>query len=334
MIIVIRFINLKQEELSMTLHDYQMQQCSLCNWQEYAQLPFTEQSFGSDQKSAMFICKNCSMTRYFSNYKLDYKHLLEHEYYLDHDQGEYSAKRSLEGEKAYRKNIIDNLQWVMDELKLKKNDKLLDIGCGEAVFIEEAIKLGFVAEGIEPSKEQCIKHHQRGLVVHQGLLKDYRGKFNDQFDIITLLWVLDSLENPVEDLHIIHDMLKKDGHLIIMISTMLDNSMYRYKYGIPIPHQKNFKGILPQKTTIVAHAYYYTRQVLQTLMSVSGFGFVKEKSNDGLKPVFIFKKAEPMKKSFDIHHHWKTLYVKFIFWYWSDKLYRPIFEKISKLKGI
>ncbi|MEM7071161.1 MAG: class I SAM-dependent methyltransferase [Pseudomonadota bacterium] len=313
----------------MNYDDYYLRACNVCTNNDYTKLAFSEQVFKTDHRSALFQCNHCGMTPYFATYQLDNRKLLEEEYYLPDGKGEYTARSATEN--AYKKVVRENLKWAQSILNLPEKSKLLDVGCGEGILLEEATKIGFDCDGIEPSHDQCAKHQKNGLKAHQGLLEDYQNQFKNQFDVITLSWVFDHFMNPKESIEIIHQMLKQQGYVIMMQSTMLDVPLFRYKYAIAIPHQKAFSGILPNKTTAFSHPYYYTKQSLNNLLVSVGFEYYAEKSNQGLKPVFIFKKASSSAKSTQHHIDFKPLNKTFYLWYLRDRFYTPVFKMLFKL---
>ena len=315
-----------------TKNKFKITFCEICKKKKFTQLPFTEVKFDKYRKSALFLCRSCGMTPFFSNYKLssnykdDNRKLLLYEYYQDNSNREYSVKRSKSIELNYRKRISENLFWCKNLIN-NECSRLLDIGCGEGVLLQEAKKLNFEVEGIEPSYDQCKMHKINGLTVHQGLCEDYKDKFKNKFDIVTLTWVLDYFLYPKKNINIINNFLKEDGYLLIMKSTMLDVNLFKYRFGIPFPHQKNIEAIKPNLKTSISHPYYYTKKSLLMIMEICGFELVSEKSNYGLQPVFLFKKMKS-KVNYKFNNNHIAVKLYFYFWFFRDLLYIPIFSKI------
>jgi 2-polyprenyl-3-methyl-5-hydroxy-6-metoxy-1,4-benzoquinol methylase len=73
--------------------------------------------------------------------------------------------------------------------------KLLDIGAGSGILVEEARQMGFDAAGIEPSRWLQDKARRRGLEVVLGIFPhpDLPGPF----DVITLTDVIEHVSDPV-----------------------------------------------------------------------------------------------------------------------------------------
>src|SRR3990172_12629254 len=80
--------------------------------------------------------------------------------------------------------------------KVKNQGRLLDIGAGSGILVEQALKYGYHAEGVEPSKwfhAKAVEHNipvKCGVFPHQELLGKY--------EVITLIDVIEHVNNPVE----------------------------------------------------------------------------------------------------------------------------------------
>ena len=92
--------------------------------------------------------------------------------------------------------------------------QLLDIGAGSGILVEEAQKLGYIAQGIEPSKWLCDKAIERGLSVYHGTLPHVN--INPPYDVVTLIDVIEHVSNQVELLKNIHQIMAKDGIGIVV----------------------------------------------------------------------------------------------------------------------
>jgi len=106
--------------------------------------------------------------------------------------------------------------------KLLKNNKkklrLLDIGCGNGFFLEEAINMGIGdVWGVEPgqaSAKQAKKYLQKRIKVD--ILKSHLYKLKS-FDIITCFHTLDHVVDPNNFLKISYSLLKKGGKIIFVV---------------------------------------------------------------------------------------------------------------------
>ncbi|HSD61407.1 MAG TPA: class I SAM-dependent methyltransferase [Burkholderiales bacterium] len=73
--------------------------------------------------------------------------------------------------------------------------RLLDVGCSSGAFLAAAARMGFEAEGVEPSPEAAESARRAGFRVHTGLLEQARYPAA-AFDAVTLIEVLEHLRDP------------------------------------------------------------------------------------------------------------------------------------------
>jgi len=103
---------------------------------------------------------------------------------------------------------------------LPKQGKLLDIGCGEGVFVDYARRNGLDAFGVDFSKEAVeLGRKWYGLTtIFNSSLAELREVHHlVDFDIITMFEVIEHLENPAEFLHEIMTLLKPDGIIVVSV---------------------------------------------------------------------------------------------------------------------
>jgi len=179
----------------------------------------------------------------------------------------YFDKSSELGLSELRVKILSNLTTLI------KTGKILDIGCGKGNFLLEFSNKfpEWKLFGIEPSKN-AIKFAKQNLslaTLHEGL---YNPKiFDEQFDIIAAMGVLEHLENPKNFLDQISLNLKDDGLLF---------------FDVP-----NFK-LNPIDLFVFDHLNHFTIETLQNLVNSSNFKIIKKiESNDKLPLFAICKKS-------------------------------------------
>lgn len=110
------------------------------------------------------------------------------------------------------------LQKARKSLPLSKKLKLLDIGCGNGFFLEEAKRMGVHdVWGIEPGKE-TVKHARSDIrekikvdILRPGLFK------KNSFDIITCFHTLDHIIDPNAFLNEVFSLLKKGGKILFIV---------------------------------------------------------------------------------------------------------------------
>lgn len=94
-------------------------------------------------------------------------------------------------------------------LPYKTRGHLLDIGAASGILLQEAAKLGFAGEGIEPSIALAKRAMDAGLKVHAGIFPHPAVK--GPYDVITLIDVLEHVTEPIQLLRDIAAHLKPDG---------------------------------------------------------------------------------------------------------------------------
>lgn len=97
---------------------------------------------------------------------------------------------------------------------------LLDIGCGEGIFLTRARKQGYEIAGFDFNADEITyaKNHYGLTQVSVDTLESFWQTHPEgQFDVITMFEVLEHLDRPREWLQIIKRLLKPDGRLIISV---------------------------------------------------------------------------------------------------------------------
>jgi 2-polyprenyl-3-methyl-5-hydroxy-6-metoxy-1,4-benzoquinol methylase len=114
---------------------------------------------------------------------------------------------------AARQQIL--LNYLMFHIKSPQKLRLLDVGCGTGALLE-LLSTRFDAAGIDTSPGAIEFCHKRGLTnTSVGDLASYPGSAT--FDIITLLDVIEHIEDDVEVLRQASRLLRNDGHVLITV---------------------------------------------------------------------------------------------------------------------
>lgn len=114
-----------------------------------------------------------------------------------------------EGRRAQARIILAKIS------KFKKQGKLLDIGSGPGIFLDEARKQGWRVTGLDLSGwAQQYGKEKFGVEIVLGDLSG-AGFPEDSFDAVTLLDVIEHVKDPKETLERVHRILKDDGVLYI-----------------------------------------------------------------------------------------------------------------------
>lgn len=142
--------------------------------------------------------------------------------------------------------------------KLTKKTKfgLLDLGCGDGLFLKLAQKQGVTTLGIDklaPASSCTIK----------SLIEDFKPK--QKFDAITMFHVLEHLDSPENVLKTIKHWLEKEG--ILVIETPLIGN-YTEKFL-----KKNYFAYRDK-----THIHLFSKKELIALLKKNGWQIVKKKS--------------------------------------------------------
>ncbi|MFQ5900905.1 MAG: class I SAM-dependent methyltransferase [Thermodesulfobacteriota bacterium] len=112
-----------------------------------------------------------------------------------------------------------------------RKGKLLDVGCGEGLFLELAGKEGWDTTGVEFSPFAARYGRDKlGLNIFQGELTN--AEFPDNtFDAVTMWHVLEHTQDPVAALREARRVLKDDGVFILAVPN-LNNYIYQWVYRL------------------------------------------------------------------------------------------------------
>lgn len=159
-------------------------------------------------------CKNCSMV--YSVEVLDKS--LDKQLYNSEEKAQNAfvnvkrnnLYRELEQKKAqYYLNCIDSFR--------KIPGTLLDIGCSTGVLLQEAAIRGWKCFGVDTDENACQFIKDTSIEIHHGFFPEVFAEDKHQFDLITLLDVLEHVEDPVWFLTQVNDYLKNNGKVLIQV---------------------------------------------------------------------------------------------------------------------
>jgi 2-polyprenyl-3-methyl-5-hydroxy-6-metoxy-1,4-benzoquinol methylase len=235
---------------------------------------------GVPGRFSLFKCWNCEAI--FINPQPSYKELEKH-YSSDRY---YSLKRIQPKEKSrkvrlriflyklYFNNIYKNpfmkilfypLKFIIRSTIIKKDAKLLDIGCGSGQFLYEMRELGLNVAGIEPGDFDNDGNKKYNLnIENSDLIK--AGYSKESFDIVTMNHVLEHINNPFETISEIKRILKKNGIFIIGVPNT--NSIAKRIFG------KNWIAF-----DVPRHLINYSKNNLTTFLYKNGFKVLKIRYN-------------------------------------------------------
>lgn len=173
-------------------------------------------------------------------------------YYQQMEDPAYETGRSART-KQFR-DILDVVsRWV-------KSGRLLDIGAGTGMLVEQALMCGFQAEGVEPSEWMARQARERGLPVTSCVLPDIRIK--GEYQAITLVDVIEHVDNPADLLSHVNDILAPDGYLLLVTPDV--SSIAARLMGSRWWHFR------------IAHISYFTPGTIELLLQRCGYEVVQQ----------------------------------------------------------
>lgn len=194
---------------------------------------------------------------------------------------------------------------------IRKDDKLLDAGCGNGKFLD---LLGLKIKeadlhGVDFSKSEVNEAKKKGLKVIQGNFEEKINFNSGFFDIVNASEVIEHLYNPDKFLEEINRVLKKGGYLIMSTPNLC---AWFNRILVPLGVQPLFvesstkskligAGFLrkfKKESTPVGHVRIFNFQAIKDLLKENGFELVKVKGaifDEGLP-----KKLWVIDRSFNI----------------------------------
>lgn len=138
-----------------------------------------------------------------------------------------------------------------------KKGRILDIGCGDGIFLDYLRKIGWETCGVEINKSAVMKGRANGLnILDKDLLE--AGFPSDYFDVVRMWSVLEHLHKPFKTLKEIHRILKPEGALIAQMPNFdsLASKVFKQRWA----------GL-----TRDLHLYHFDSKSLRNILTASGF---------------------------------------------------------------
>jgi 2-polyprenyl-3-methyl-5-hydroxy-6-metoxy-1,4-benzoquinol methylase len=111
--------------------------------------------------------------------------------------------------------------------QMQKNDRVLDIGCGDGFFLDGLRKNGIQCEGIETNHSAALKAGAKGHVIHEMLIQNFSADHNSVYDIVCAMQVLEHIYDVADFVSHAMKIVKPGGKLIIAVP---NNNPFLYRY--------------------------------------------------------------------------------------------------------
>jgi len=187
---------------------------------------------------------------------------------VSYDRNFYEHRRAASVDtakiEARRRNVRQRINLI--KALFHKDISLLDIGCGEGVFLREVLAYVREAKGLEPTLFYVDYARKNfGLDVQEGLIEDVDFP-NDVFSVITMFHVIEHVDDPVASLEKIGRWLKTGGHLVVEVPN-IKSPTARYK-GL------NWEMIIPE------HRFQFCEESLRYVLDRAGFRLISVRTRD------------------------------------------------------
>ncbi len=161
------------------------------------------------------------------------------------------------------------------------NFKILDIGCGNGFFLEEAKRLGFEnVYGIEPSKN-AVNKAKKDIKKNIKIEVFQKGSFpKSYFDVVTCFQTLDHLINPDICIKTTYEILRKGGVAYFVVHDTDGLSVKLFGEKSPIFD--------------IEHIYLFNKNTLHGIFHKNGFKRIKVFNIKNRYPVEYWIKMIPI----------------------------------------
>jgi len=219
-------------------------------------------------------CPYCSNNGeyYFKIGSRVYYRCLQCDLIFKNEQKSYDEVVSTLSDNYFNRYSADQMEGRRDKLfrhilhsieKRTQRGRLLDVGTGCGFFLLAAKNRGWQVEGIEPSAESVeVACRLSDVNVFHGTLQEYEGR--DQFDVVTLINVLEYSALPWREIDRARQLLRTGGLLYIrFVNGFLHSRLYRLA--------KKFRLSNRISKFLVFHYYSFTPSFIKTLLADKAF---------------------------------------------------------------
>lgn len=151
----------------------------------------------------------------------------------------------------------------------RTTNNFLDIGCSVGHLPAVGLERNWKAHGTEVDPESVTICEEKGIRMVSGFLRDHQFE-KESFDVITSIEVIEHINTPLEEMELIHDLLRPGG--LFFLTTPNYAALDKLIAG------KNWNTIgYPEHLTL------YTKKSMQRLAKATGFEVLKMETT-GVSP--------------------------------------------------
>jgi SAM-dependent methyltransferase len=254
-----------------------MIKCRICgNIEDNKEYIIKEMHFGFEEEFTYFQCKECgclqiknipdNLSKYYpSNYYSFNPANLEKRGIISFVKTIFKLIRNsfaifnhgLVGKIIYSFYPYEALR-SLSRVRLNKNSKILDVGCGTGKLLLELRDLGFThLVGIDPYIEKDIEY-KNGVKILKKTIQEFSESENGKYDLIMFHHSFEHIQEPFETLEACKRLLNPDG--IVLIRTPVADS---WAWG---NYRENWVQIDAPR-----HIFIYSRKSMEILAPKIGF---------------------------------------------------------------
>lgn len=137
---------------------------------------------------------------------------------LDYTEGIYHGDSTV----AYEQAQLDQIRYVLDEVRCTAGTRILDVGCGNGTLLDEVRKRGAAGVGITVSPEQVARCHRRGLDARLLDYKDIGCDLTHRFDAVVANGPIEHFVQPGDAAKCNADLIYR--HMFETFHRMIDPS--------------------------------------------------------------------------------------------------------------
>lgn len=268
-----------------------LQNCRLCKSRRIKNLL-------KKDSALIFKCRDCGIV--FLGNELNEKSIEDlYKYYSSTGFSNYLSPVT----KLRYEKLLDGFE------KYRKNNRLIDIGCGAGYFMLAASKKGWQVEGIEISDEAIKLSEEKGQKVFKGDV-DSLDLEKNKYDVAILTELLEHARNPEAIIKRLCYILRPGG--IAYLTTPNYEGLTRRLAG-------SRWGMFNME-----HMFYFTPKILTSILKRHGFNIKKIKTENLLLIEIskLFRKTKPFdfKKGYEKQEKVRELTERNIFFSVAKKL--------------
>lgn len=163
--------------------------------------------------------------------------------------------------------------------------RLLDIGCGDGVFLAACYQLPFLRVGLDQSLDALRAARQRGGLELVQSNVDALPFADESFAIITMFHVLEHIPDPHRSLRELRRLLQSDGRLVVQVPNVASL-------------QARLLGLRWAGLDVPRHLANYSSANIRTLLERNGFRVVQEshfslRDNAAIPVMSLFPRLYP-----------------------------------------